>query len=167
LTIIIQFGTTLISLIILYMIFAISDFKGGIDGILGIAVFQPIMSIIFALLTIFICGLIGLPIRINKKLNKWWRTEFYVSFILTFIGIIFSVISFLPNFVQKIEYDINGITEITTIPNIFLAITGWFLIAFGILHSFPPLKLQIKIIDWQNRKISNKKTKVNSELNRT
>jgi hypothetical protein len=149
------------------MIFAISDFKGGIDGILGIVVFQPIMSIIFAFLTIFIYGLIGLPIRINKKLNEWWRTKFYISIILTFIGIILSIISFLPNFVQKTEYEINGILETVTIPNIFLAITGWFLIAFGILHSFPPFKLQIKITDWLNRKISNKKTKINSELNRT
>lgn len=149
------------------MIFAISDYNGGIDGILGIAVFQPIMSIIFAFLTILICGLVGLPIRINKKLNKWWRTKFYVSLILTFIGIVLSVISFLPTFVQKTEYDINGITEITTIPNIFLAITGWFLIAFGILHSFPPLKLQIKLTDWLNSKINSGKTKVKTELNRT
>ena len=149
------------------MIFAISDFKGGIDGVLGIAVFQPILAIIFAFLTIFICSLIGLPIRINKRLNEWWRTKFYVSIILTFIGVILSIVSFLPTFVQKTEYEINGIIEIVTIPNVFLAITGWFLIAFGILHSFPPLKLQIKITDWLNRKFNTKKTKVTSELNRT
>lgn len=149
------------------MIFAISDSKGGIDGILGITIFQPILAIIFAILTIFICGLIGLPIRINRKLNDWWRTKFYVSVILAFIGGILSIVSFLPTFVQKTEYEINGIIEIVTIPNIFLAITGWFLIAFGILHSFPPLKLQIKITDWLNRKFNIKKTKVTSELNRT
>ena len=155
----------MISMIVLYMIFAISDFRGGFDGIIGIVIFQPIMAIVFSLITVFTCGIIGLPIRINKKLNEWWRTKFYVSIILIFVGLLFCVISFLPNMVEQVEYEIEGIMEIVTIPNIILAISGWFVIAFGILHSFPPYKLQLKITNWLNRKFKSKN--IASDFTRT
>ena len=161
-----QIGITLITMIVLYMIFAISDFRGGFDGITGITIFQPIMAIVFSLITIFTCGLIGLPIRINKKLNKWWRTKFYISLILTFIGVILCILSFFQTLVQQIEYEIDGITEMEIIPNNYLAIFGWFLIAFGILHSFPPYNLQEKLTNWLNRKFYNEK-KIVSEFTRT
>ncbi|WP_189702675.1 hypothetical protein [Subsaximicrobium wynnwilliamsii] len=163
----VQIGITLITMIAIYMIFAISDFRGGFDGIIGIAVFQPIMAIVFSLITVFACGLMGLPIRINKKLNEWWRTKFYVSIILTFIGLLFCIMSFLPNLVQQVEYEIDGIMEIVTIPNIFFAISGWFLIAFGILHSFPPYKLQQKITYWLNRKFRSKNNNIVSDRIKT
>lgn len=148
------------------MIFAISDFRGGFDEIIGIAVFQPIMALIFSLITIFICGLIGLPIRFNKKINKWWRERFYLSIILTFIGLLICVISFLPNLVQKVEYEINGIIEMVSIPNLTLFVSAWFLIAFGILHLFPPYKLEKKLKEWLDAKSKNKKTIIKPDQTR-
>ena len=141
---------------ILYMLFAAFDYQGGIANFVGLAIFQPILAIFISILTILLCGIIGLPIRINKRLNKWWRTNFYLAIIFGIIGFIFCVISVLPNFIEQVEYRIDGLEQTATVPNRYFSISGWFLIAFGLLHLFLPYQLEEKIISFLVRMFTGK-----------
>ncbi len=140
------------------MIFAAFDYQGGIANFVGLAIFQPILALILSILTIIICGIIGIPIRINDKFNKWWRTNFYVAVIIVITGISFCIISLFPNFIEQVDYRMDGLEQTATVPNRFLSITGWFLIGFGLLHLFLPYKLEDKITEYLDKKLNGKKT---------
>ena len=127
-----------------FMVFALFDYKGGVANFVGLALFQPIAAMVAAGLTVVFCFIVGLPIRLNKRLNIWWRKHFYVSLILAFIGISFCAASIAPQFIQVITYRMDGMDFKDTVPNRFLSITGWFLLSFGTLHLFPPYGLQQK-----------------------
>ena len=161
LTVAIQIGATLITMFVLFMIFALLDYRGGIEGLIGILIFQPIMAIVFSLLTIFICVIIGLPLRLHRRLNIWWRTKFYISLVLVIIGLTMCIVSFMPSMIEEIEYNQDGIIQFVTVPNMYLVSIGWFMLAFGILHSFLPYKLQLMLSDW----LDNRKKNFSSETN--
>ena len=163
LTIAFQIGITLISMFILYMLFAAFDYQGGIANFVGLAIFQPILAIFISFLTIIICGIIGLPIRINNRFNEWWRTNFYVAIVFGIIGFIFCLFSVFPTFIEQVEYRMDGLELTATVPNRFFSISGWFLIAFGLLHLFLPYKLEEKMISFLERRLNGKeKTRHNN-----
>lgn len=146
-TICIQICASLVALFVVYMIFAFFDYQGGIDNFVGMIILQPLMAIIISVFTLFICFLIGLPIRINKKLNKFWRERFYLAPILVLCGIISCIFSLLPAFTEEIEVA----EHIVRFPNLFFSIIGWFLIAFGFLHLYLPYKIEKRLTDWASR----------------
>ena len=125
LTLAFQFTLTFIVIFCIYMFFALLDNDFGLDGLVGLFIFQPIFGIILSVLTIIVCFIVGLPIRLNKKLNYWWTTNFYISIIGAICGLTLLVIALLPN-------------------TVFLCM-GWFLTAFSLLHIYPPRQLTEKI----------------------
>lgn len=120
------------------MFFAFLDNDFGFDEIFGLVLIQPILGIIFSTITILICLLLGLPIRLNSKINDWYRKHFYFSIIGLFLGIIMLIFAFIPNFKEFVNYEFDGEVVLKEIPNLFCSISGWFLIAFSFLHIFPP-----------------------------
>jgi len=152
-TILFQVGLTLIVTFILYMIFAIFDYKGGVANFVGLTLFQPLLAILMSVLTIIICGLAGLPIRLNKRLNNWWRKHFYISILLGLVGVIACGTSLMPGFVQEVTYRMD-VDMARMVPNRILSITGWFLVAIGTLHSYLPQRLLDKFERLVNPKIS-------------
>lgn len=144
-TILFQVGLTIGTTFILYMVFAMFEYQGGIINFVGLTLFQPVIAIILSFLTIIICGLIGLPIRLNNQLNIWWRTHFYISILLGLAGLLACIISLTPGFVEEITYRMDGIDMTQTVPNQILSITGWFLVAIGSLHTYPPKFIQDKL----------------------
>ena len=145
LTIGLQFKLAFVSTVCIYMVYAILDSNFGFDGLFGLIIFQPIIGAILSHFTIFVCSLIGLPIRMNKNLNHWWTTHFYISLLGAVCGLIFLALAFLPNFQDTVTTQIDGQATIKNIPNSFLAYTGWFLTAFSFLHLYPPRQLTDKI----------------------
>lgn len=127
------------------MIFALIDSDFNFDGLFGLVIFQPIMAIILSGLTTFVCLIIGLPVRLNKKLNYWWTRNFYIPIIGTIIGLIFLFLALLPTFSETVTYDLNGEPTLKQIPNSIFSITGWLLTAFSILHIYPPRQLTEKV----------------------
>lgn len=121
------------------------DYQGGITNFVGLTLFQPIFAILMSILTVIVCGLVGLPIRLNSKLNTWWRTHFYVSILIGVLGLVACVISLMPGFVEEITYRMDGINMTQTVPNQILSISGWFLVGIGTLHAYPPKGLQDKL----------------------
>ena len=141
LILVLQIALTFIATFCIYMVFALLDSDFGFDGLFGLIIFQPIIAIILSGLTIFVCLIVGLPIRLNNKLNYWWTTNFYISIIGTICGLTFLLLALLPTFGQTVTYDLDGASTLKQIPNSILSITGWLLTAFSILHIYPPRQL--------------------------
>jgi hypothetical protein len=136
---------TFISLVCIYMLFAIYDFDvSGVDGSISFVFFMFISSILSSL-TIFICLILGLPIRLNSKIYNWWTSNFYIPIILTILGLAFLYLSTKNSFLEMVETTYQNQKEFKQIPNMNLQITGWFLTAFSVLHFFPSNNLRIKI----------------------
>src|SRR5690554_5438178 len=145
LTLGLQIALTFIATFCIYMVFALLDNDFGFDGLFGLVIFQPIIAIILSSLTIFICLIVGLPIRLNNKLNYWWTTHFYISIIGTVIGLTFLLLALLPTFKETVTYDLDGQPTLKQIPNSIFSISGWLLTAFSLLHIYPPRQLTEKV----------------------
>ena len=143
-----QIALTFIVTCCIYMFFALLDNDFGFDGFFGLVIFQPIIAIILSGLTIFVCLIVGLPIRLNNKLNYWWTTNFYISIIGAIFGLCFLFLSLLPTFRETVTADIDGQQTLKQIPNSILSYLGWLLTAFSILHTYPPRQLTNIIENW-------------------
>lgn len=148
LTLGLQIALTFIATFCIYMVFAFLDSNFGFDGLFGLVIFQPILAVILSGLTIFVCLILGLPIRLNNKLNYWWTTNFYIPIIGTTIGLTFLFLALLPPFNETVTYDLDGELTLKQIPNSILSITGWLLTAFSILHIYPPRQLTERAKDF-------------------
>lgn len=145
LTIGLQVVLTFVATVCVYMVYALLDSDFGFDGLFGLVIIQPIVGAILSLLTICLCSLVGLPIRLNKNLNRWWTTHFYISILGVVCGVTFLALAFLPNLQGTVATQIEGQETIKHIPDFSLAISGWFLTAFSLLHLYPPRQLSDKI----------------------
>ena len=159
-TILLQVGLTIVTTFTLYMLFAMFDYQGGIANFVGLTLFQPLFALFLSILTVIVCGLFGLSLRLNNRLNKWWRKHFYFSILIGLVGLLFCAMSLTTGFVEETTYRMDGMDMTQTVPNQMLSITGWFLFAFGTLHSYPPKGLQDKIENLVNRELTRKQTKI-------
>lgn len=126
------------------MLFAMFDYQDGSANFLGVTLFQPILAILLSIMTVIVSGLIGLPIRLNNRLNNWWRTHFYISIVIGLIGLVACAISLTPGFIEEVTYQMDGMDMTQTVPNQILSISGWLLVAIGTLHTYPPKFIQDK-----------------------
>jgi hypothetical protein len=133
---------SLITLMVIYLIFVLLDYQGGIDSFIGTTLFQPIIGGLISILTIGICLLIGLPIRISDRINTWWTERIWLSILGILIGLTLLSLSLVPSMMQTINKPIEDVIIQKRIPNLNFAATGWFLTAFSLLHLFPPHKLR-------------------------
>lgn len=139
-----QVISTFIATFCIYMFFALLDSDFGIDGLFGLFIFQPIIAIILSGLTIFVCLIAGLPIRLNNKINYWWTTHFYISIIGTTCGLTCLFLALLPTYRETVAAELDGLPTLKQIPNSTLSYLGWLLTAFFILHTYPPRQLTEK-----------------------
>lgn len=145
LTLGLQIALTFISTFCIYMVFSFIDSDFGFDGLFGLFIIQPIIAIILSGLTLFICLIVGLPIRLSNKINYWWITNFYISIIGAICGFIFLFLALLPNFSETVMTNLDGQPSLKQIPNSTLTMIGWFLTAFSLLHIYPPRQLTEKV----------------------
>jgi hypothetical protein len=127
-------------LMLVYMVFAVISYQGGVDGMLGMATVQPLMGILFSLITIAACYFAGLPIRLIKALNIWWKRHQLIPV----IGLVIAVVILLRMIAvySKIKLTDYSIED-DYVVNLYLVATGWFLMAFCALHIYPA-----SIIKW-------------------
>jgi hypothetical protein len=128
----------------LYLLFALFDYAGGFDNMLGLMLFHPVMAVMLTAPTIGCCLVIGLPIRLVKSINQWWTRHFLLSVALTFTGFGLLGLSLIPQFMEQ-KMMMEGQRLVKQIPNFNLAVTGWFLTAFSTLHTYPPEGLITKV----------------------
>lgn len=61
------------------------------------------------------------------------------------MGLVACGISLMPGFVEEITYRMAEMDMTRTVPNQILSISGWFLVAIGTLHTYPPKFIQDKL----------------------
>ena len=129
------------------MVFAVldNDEADMISG-LGLLIIHPLFAAIFSAITILGCILLGLPIRLNSKLYKWWTDKPLLCITVGFIGLMLLLLSLNHNFTESTKVIINEEEVMKQIPNTTLALTGWLLTGFSLLH-FYPLTILIFIIN--------------------
>ncbi len=128
----------------IYVIMAFFENEGGIDGMFGF-LFSLIIAWFLSWLNILIVFIIGLPIRTNYRIFKWWTSHSYIPISLIIIGFVLLFLATTTYFENIITIKINEKNELKRISNIQLQITGWFLITFSTLHLFPPYKEIFKL----------------------
>ena len=94
-----------------------------------------IIPVLLIPVTIVVCLLVGLPIRLIPKLNKWWDSNPYIGFIGLTLGLLMIFVS--PNFTDTIKIIENETERIKEIPDYTILGIGWFITAFFLLHFYP------------------------------
>lgn len=156
-TVLFQLFITFGVLFVTYIIFALLDmdeFDLITEG--AFLIFQPIFGIILSILTIIVCAIVGLPIRLIPKVYSWWSSKPVLVFACVTVGIILMFLSLNGNFTETAQVTIDGEERSKEIPNSYLVVTGWFLTAFSLLHFYP-----MPLIEWFKNKIWTKATNRN------
>ena len=125
----------MIVLWITYMVFAVLDTEWGFDGIIGL-LYQAIWGVLLSGLSILVVSIVGLPIRLYTPLRKWWSQSIWLPTLILFCGGLLLVLSILFSADQVVEPE-GGSAVLKRIPQLRLAVSGWFMLAFGVLHLFP------------------------------
>jgi hypothetical protein len=126
----VQAGLTFVVLLGVYLLLALFDYTGGFPAFVGLLVLQPLMGVLFALATMSMCVLVGLPLRV-AAFGRWWRQRPLLALAGAGVGGALLVFSL---FLRGASHP-AGFTEPSVLA---LAATGWFLLAFCLLHVFLP-----------------------------
>lgn len=147
-----QLFITFVALLSIYMLFALLDMLDfDMIGMIGFVIFQPIWGIALSSLTILICLVIGLPIRLSTKLRSFWIKNMWIALVMLVIGATFMILSLNHQFTEVHVEVIDEQTIERHTPNTEFALTGWFLIAFPLLHFYPQ-----RILAWLNHKLTSR-----------
>jgi hypothetical protein len=106
------------------------------DGILSM-MFQPIVGTILTLIAIAVMSLVGMPIRLMRPLNDWWRKHWWIVFIIGTVAFFMMYASWMPQF-RTMVLDPETRMEVASFHPV-LAVGGWLLTIFAVLHFYPPL----------------------------
>ena len=133
-----QFIVTFVALLIIFLIYAVLNVD-DVDMVntIGFFLFQPLFASIFSALTIAVCFIVGLPIRFNNKINRWWKTKPLLPIIGFAIGLFLLMLAFNSNLTDTKQVVINEETVEKEVPNLVVSVSGWLLVAFSLLHFYP------------------------------
>ena len=131
-----QYILTSAVLLMCYMFFALLESEWDFVALIGYVLFQPLIGIFISILTILLCAIVGLPIRLNSKLNIWWTKNYIISALGILIGLTLFFLSYKHQFVTTQKIEIDGFMQDRILPNWTLLISGWFLTGFMTLHLF-------------------------------
>lgn len=91
------------------------------------------------LVTMAFCLAIGLPIRMNSKINSWWRVHQLIPIAGAIIGSLTMLLGYYIRTEQVNPMDARGGVEVLIIPHPFVSICGWSLAMFCLLHLYLPI----------------------------
>lgn len=126
------------------MIFVLLDYQDGIEGLLGTMLFQPLLAGLLSVVTIAVCLVVGLPIRINRAINSWWTKNLWLPITTLVLGISFLILSGHPSFRDTVSTTIENHNGYKEIPNLTFVTLGWILTAFSMLHVFPSSDFRLR-----------------------
>jgi len=101
-------------LFIIYMLMAILD-ANDIDFVFLVG--QPIMGIIAILITLFLCFILGLPIRLIPKVYNWWTNKPIICFVGVAIGIALILISYNSHLIETVKVVTDGVERTKQVSN--------------------------------------------------
>lgn len=133
-----QIFITFIVLLTVYMVYAaIENTLPSQLSRFSFFILQSFYATITAAVTIAACLVLGLPIRIISRCNQWWQNKPLIPLLGVAIGSTFLLMSFAPYFCDIHKVFQNGNPIEKRVPNSSLALGGWFLTAFSLLHLYP------------------------------
>jgi hypothetical protein len=94
----------------------------------------PVAGAVRAAATMGICSVAGLPIRLHAGINRWWTDRPLLPLGGVVAGVLCFVLAFIPSVMDVKMVLIDGEERVSTMPDYGLSCTGWFLIAFSLLH---------------------------------
>lgn len=148
LTFLIQLLSTAFVLFVVYMIYAVlTNVEFDMVTGIGFLLFQPLIALVLISITIFLCLLLGLPLRKNTRLANWWKARQVIPLLGTGLAFLFFMLSFVPGFSDPTQVELDDMIIETNMPNSALTICGWFVLAFSMVH-FYPLSLMASIAKW-------------------
>ena len=131
-----QLITTFLLLFSVYMLLAFLDIDDlSFPGVVGFTIFQPLVGLIVTSLTIIICLIIGIPIRLSKRFNQLWSSNAWICIVLFAVGLGMMLLGLVYR--ETVITEIDGAEVEKLIPNITLSISGWFAMGFSLLHFYP------------------------------
>lgn len=94
--------------------------------------------------SMFICFIIGLPIRLIDRVRTWWIGKPLINLVLLLTGLILLFCNSLPFFNQtSFRTDYGELTTYSvTDPRVVVA--GWLLTCFSLLHFYPDSIVKFK-----------------------
>src|ERR1700752_5117915 len=96
-----QVVLTFIVLFGIYMVYAFLDvLEIDMMGGLGFIIFQPILAFIITSLTILACLVVGLPIRLIKKVRMFWLSWPIIPLIGAVTGLLLMFTAYISNFTE-------------------------------------------------------------------
>ena len=137
-TLLFQVFIAFVVLIIVYIIYALADNdEADMVNALGFILFQPLWGFILSSITIALCLLIGLPIRLMARVKQWWYEKPIIPLLGFVIGLLLLLLAFHAAFTETVQVVIDGEPVEKQVPNLTIAVTGWFITAFSLLHFYP------------------------------
>ena len=112
---------------------------------------QPIMGIIAILITLFLCFILGLPIRLIPKVYNWWTNKPIICFVGVAIGIALILISYNSHLIETVKVVTDGVERTKQVSNSTFGIIGWFITAFFLFNFYP-----LPILVWIKKKLFGK-----------
>jgi len=104
------------------------------DGVLSM-IFQPIMGAIFAAITVVLCFILGLPIRLIRSVREMWRRVWWLPLFFGAGGFVLMVMSWV---LRVTVHDPATDVDVETFQPA-MALVGWLLSVFAALHFWFPL----------------------------
>lgn len=112
---------------IAYLLVTFSVTYEGFESLIG----QPLVAGFFSLVGIMIAGVLGIPLFlpvVKRHRRRWW----WIALLLVPAGDALMILSWLPGFTEEVRLpDGQGTFQSF---NTGLAIGGWFMALFGLLH---------------------------------
>lgn len=139
-----QVFVTYAVLLIVYLIYALLDGdKDNLDNPIAFFLFQPILGLIISSITVAACLIVGLPIRLVKRLQLWWYAKPAIPLLGAAIGLVLLLLAFYPAWEETMQVVVDGELTQKQVPNTVLSLTGWFVTAFSLLHFYPQSALYL------------------------
>ena len=142
----------LLTFIVLFMHYSFTSSYGIINEFTGTLSFisSPfIYTLVVVVISMIIIAMIGLPIRFHKKLHIWWKGKIFLVPKMLLFALFLSLLQFFPAFADwrssKAELYLYN-------PVYYIFLLNWFLLGFGFLHYYPPYMLQMRFLDWLEKK---------------
>ena len=138
LSLVFQLFMTFAILFVIYIVYALLDVdEADMINEIGFIIFQPLLGFILTSITIAICFVLGLPIRLNSKVKDWWVARPLLPIIGAVLGLLLQLLAFNHNLTETKQVVLNVATVHKEVPNLVVSISGWFLTAFCLLHLYP------------------------------
>lgn len=144
---VIQAGFSMLTLLLLYLSFALFDPGIAHKGLLSMFFIQPPRAMLFSGITVLICTLAGLYLRLNRTAFRWWTRHFYLALLLIFFGFVCILLSGSGSFADVyVQQTASGEVR-REVPDAYMFLSGWFILTFGMMHLFPPYAM----LEWITR----------------